>query len=151
MDYQKLEAETILVKADLSPLLDLTGGEAVDSVSVVVLKHGTGSTVEDLDLSACDRIAVELLDGSGVTYRRSFDVGALTDARIVLYAASEEAADMLDEESVDEDGNVVELFENVAAVRLVGGSSGFTYRVRFTATTTFGCLRVLDRTVEVIP
>ncbi len=149
MDYTKREAETIIVQADFSSVL--VSGEAVESVSVTVLEHGAGSHVEDIELTAADRIAVELSAGQDVTYKRSFDVSLYTDARLVLYAGSDEADGMLDEASVDESGNVLDLFANVAGVRIAAGSAGFSYRVRFTATTSLGCIRVLTRTVEVIP
>ena len=149
MDYQKTVAETIIVRADFSELLGAT--EAVESVLVEALQHGTGSVVEDLDLADCDRVAVELSAGGGIVFRRSYEVSTFTDARLVLYASADEAADMIDAESVDDDGNALELFETVAAVRIVGGASGYAYRIRFTATTSLGCLRVLVKTVEVIP
>jgi hypothetical protein len=150
-DYEKRVGETILVEADFGELLSVERDEVVESVQVDALQHAEGSVVADYDLTTADRVAIELSAGEVVTFRNSYDISGHTDARLVLYAGEDAADGLIDEESIDEDGNALELHEGVAAVRVVGGTAGYGYRIRFTATTSLGCIRIIKKTLAVIP
>ena len=150
-DYEKRAGETILVEADFGPLMSAGRDEVVESVHVDALQHAEGSLVEDYDLADVDRVAIELSAGGAPVRRYSYDISSFTDARLVLHAGETAADGLIDEESVDEGGDALELHEGVAAVRVVGGVYGYDYRIRFAATTSLGCVRIIEKTVTVIP
>jgi len=147
-DYTKRTAEVIPVTADFTSVLGTI--EHLETVLVQAFMYQADSIIQDYDLTDIDYVAIELSAGGITTFRRAFPVTETDSARLVLARGSVAADGIIDPATLDEN-YAIEVDEKQATVRIQAGSSGSTYRILFTAATSEGNVRQIEKTVDVTP
>jgi len=146
-DYTKQPAEVIFVDADFSDLL--LPGEALDTVLCEAFEHDADSIIADYEITDVDEVIIQLKSGSVISFAKSYPTTGMNTARLVLTAGEVAATEIIDPNTVDEDGYALEVDEKTATIRVQSGSSGCEYRILFTATTNYGSVRTRQEIVEV--
>jgi len=148
-DYTKRVSEVIFIDAYFSARLQ--DGEDLDTVLCQAFEYDSDSVIEDYDITDVDEVIVQLKSGTVISYSRSYPTTGMIAARLVLSTGSVVASGVLDPDTVDVGGYVLEIDEASATVRVKAGSEGNTYTIRFTATTNYGNTLVEEKTIDVVP
>lgn len=143
----KRQGESITVKCDFSDRLE--HGENLETVLVQGLSYGSESVIADYSLDEIDYVTIQTRGGSVVKFSRSYPVGGMTSARLVLSTGVESADEIIGAISVDSSSYAKEVNEGDVRVIVVGGEAGHTYRVRFTATTNYSSTLIEEITINV--
>jgi len=147
MDYSKRESEIILVEADFSALF--AADEDISSCAVTAYGYGGSAfSAEDFDLEEADYVVIEVLAGTDMT-RKSFPTTGYETARLSLIPETFVAASIITAASLDVSGNAKQTTDTVTSVQIESGTAGYSYRVVFTATTNYGDVYVIEKTVAV--
>ena len=148
-DYTKRVEEVIFVTASLASSMET--GEHIETVLVQSFGYDSDSVIEDYDITDIDEVVVRLKSGSVVAFSKSYVTHGVTAARLVLSAGSVAVAGIIDPLTVDGSSYALEVDEAEATVRILAGSAGNSYTIKFTATTNYGRVLVESKVIDVVP